>query len=201
MINNDGIDVDACRNVIISDSRFKTADDCIVLRSIQQVFDEPGICENITVSNCLLDSWCQGVRIGCPGDHVIRNAVFTNLVIRSLSNGIVAENPKRYLPEGNPGSADISNILFSNVTIDCKRTPIKIIVEDGIVLPRLEGLSFSHFRIKSQLPILVQGNAQTVIRDVSFDDIKLETTGDEAILCRHCAGVTLNNVSLSNRSR
>jgi polygalacturonase len=200
MINNDGIDFDACRNVIVSDSRFKTADDCIVLRSIQQVFDEPGICENITVSNCVLDSWCQGVRIGCPGDHIIRNAVFANLVIHSRGNGILFENPKRYLPEGNPGSADISNIRFSNVTIECVYNPIKINVEEGIALKRLEGFGFSGFRIKSGGPIQVQGNARTIIRDVTFSDIRIESSGDDAILCRHCSGVTLNNVSLSNKT-
>ena len=200
MINNDGIDFDACRNVIVSDSRFKTADDCIVLRSIQQMFDEPAACENVTVTNCILDSWCQGVRIGCPSDYVIRNATFSNLVIHSRNNGILFEYPVGYLVCGNTGSMDVRNILFDNVTIDCQRHPVKINVQEGVSNVRVEGIHFSNFRIKSGFPCQISGNPKSIIRDVTFTDIDLETSGDDAILCRHCAGIKLNNVSLSNRA-
>lgn len=201
MINNDGIDFDACRNVILSDSRFKTADDCIVLRSIQEVFDEPAVCENVTVSNCVLDSWCQGIRVGCPGDGVIRNCTFDNLVITGLGNGIVFNNPRRYLPEGSQGSADIRNILFSNVVIDCKHAPIKMDVDAGVALSHMGGVSFSNFRIKSGTPIVIQGSPETIIRDVSFSNVEIETSGADAIICRHCQGVKFTNVELSNYAR
>lgn len=35
MINNDGIDIDACRHVRISDANIKTCDDCIILRAMR----------------------------------------------------------------------------------------------------------------------------------------------------------------------
>lgn len=199
MINNDGIDLDMCRDVTISDSRFKTGDDCIVLRSMRHLYETDQPCENVTVSNCVLDSWCQGVRVGCPGDGVIRNCAFSNLIITGLGNGIVFNNPKRYLPEGNPGSADIRDILFSNVVIDCQGVPVKMDVDEGISLPHLGGVSFSNFRIKSGQPILIQGSPETIIRDVSFNNVTVETAGNDAIICRYCQGVLLTNVELANR--
>ena len=199
MINNDGIDIDACRDVTIADSIFKTGDDCVVLRAIQSVHGAPAVCENVTVSNCVLDSWCQGVRVGCPGDGVIRNCTFSNLVINSRHNGILFENPKCYLPADGRGTADVQNILFSTVVIDCARMPIGVIVEDGIALPRLAGLSFSDFRIRSGEPCVVSGSPETTIRDISFSNGTIETTGSDAIVCRHCQGVKLTNVELSNR--
>ncbi len=197
MINNDGIDLDACRDVTVSDCIFKTGDDCIAVRSIRSVFDAPGVCENLVVSNCVLDSFSEGIRIGCPSDGIIRNCTFANLVIRSHSNGIACDHPRGYLcPPGSAGTAVIHDVLFSNVVIDCGKTPIKVAVAEGIALPRLEGLSFQHVRIRSGGPCVVQGNAATTIRDVSFSHMTIETAGEEAVLRSHCEGVTLHEVRL-----
>lgn len=201
MINNDGIDIDACRDVTVSDSFFKTADDCVILRSIQGCYETPALCENVSVANCVLDSCCQGIRVGCPGDGEIRNAVFSNIVINSASNGINFENPKRYLRDTMRGTADVHDILFSNITIDCVNTPISIVVEDGIELPRLAGIGFFHVRIRSGKPCLVKGSPETIIRDVTFSDIRLDTTGDDAVICRNCEGVKFNGVEVANRAR
>jgi len=147
-----GVNIDACRNVTISDCLMDTEDDCIVLRAIQYLYDDPAVCENVTVTNCVLKTACQGVRVGCPGDAVIRNSTFSNLVIESTNNGILFENPHRYLPPDARPRADVSDIVFSNVVIRCRRWPIKILVEDGIALRRLSDLSFSNFRIRSGAP-------------------------------------------------
>lgn len=201
MINNDGIDLDSCRDVTVSDCIIKTGDDCLILRDIQQMFDTPAPCENITVSNCVLDTWCQGIRVGCPSDGTIRNCSFTNLTITSANNGILVENPKRYVVSLKGESADIHDILFSHVVINCERIPIKVFVEEGIALERLSGLSFSDFRIRSGEPIQVIGCPQTIIRDVRFADMVVETSGEDAILCRHCENVSFSNVTLSNRAQ
>ena len=200
MRNIDGIDLDACRNVTVSDCRMDTEDDCIALRAIQNLYDSPAVCENITITNCVLNSACQGVRVGCPGDGVIRNCAFSNLVIWSALNGILFEFPHRYRPPNNPGSVHVTNILFSNVIVDSERAAIKVLVEEGIALPRLGDLSFSDFRIRSGEPCVVQGSPETTIRNVRFNNMRIESSGDDAIRCRHCEGIQLTNVELSNRA-
>jgi len=200
MINNDGIDIDSCRDVTVSDCIIRTSDDCLVLRAIMRLYETPKPCENITITNCVLDSWCQGIRVGCPCDGVIRNATFNNLVIHSRNHGISLENPKRYLAENCSGSADIHDILFSNVTIESAGLPIRITVEEGIKLQRLSDLSFSDFRIHSGGPCTVTGSPETTIQNVSFSNVQIETAGEDAIICRHCQGVKLTNVELSNRA-
>jgi polygalacturonase len=198
--NVDGIDIDACRNVTVSDCRMDTEDDCVAVRAMQHLYDTPAVCENVTVTNCVLATGCQGVRVGCPGDGVIRNITFSNLVINSQNNGIVFDNPHRYLAKGSDGSADISRIHFTNVVVNCERIPIKLFVDDGIALPRLSDLSFSDFKIRSGGPCLVQGCAETIIRDIRFSNVFVETSGDDAILCRHCQGIQLSGVMVSNRA-
>lgn len=202
MINNDGIDVDGCRDVTISDCTLRTGDDCIAVRAMQRQYrtEEPAICRNIIVSNCLLDSWCQGVRIGCPGDGIIRDCTFSNLTISSRANGIVFNNPRRYLPAGSAGSADISRILFSQIAIDCAAMPVKIDVEAGIGLAHLGGISFSGFCIRSGQPCLVQGSPETIVSDISFSGMDIETSGEQALICQYCRNISLTDVRLSNRA-
>lgn len=200
MINNDGIDIDACRDVTISNCICKTADDCLVIRNITRVCEEPGVCENITVTNCTFDSFCQGVRIGCPQDGVIRNCTLSNLTITSANNGIVFENPKRYLADGHEGTLDVTNMLISQVTINCEGVPIMIRIEEGIGLVRVADLSFSHIRATSGKPLLIQGSAETPIRNVTFSDVQVRTRGSDAIVCRNCEGVKMNQVELANLS-
>ncbi len=205
LANNDGIHVDSCRNMTISGCILNTQDDCIVLRAIavnekeqdKPLYDHPGVCENITVSDCSLESRCQGIRVGCPGDSIIRKASFDNITIRGY-NGIHFELPGRYLPGRSEGTADISDMVFSNFTINCSRFPVRVYIQEGIKVKRLSGLSFSGFRIKSGSPCVVQGSSGTQIRDVSFSDMDIKTSGEDAVLCRNCRDVRLENIRVSN---
>jgi len=199
MRNVDGIDVDACRDVSINDCLMDTEDDCIAIRAIRPLYTSPAVCENVVVTNCVLKSGCQGVRVGCPGDAVIRDSAFSNLVIESAGNGILFQNPRVNLPPDSPARADISNIVFSNVVIRCNRWPIKLSVETGIKLKRLSDISFSNFRIHSGGPCIIQGCPETIIRNIRFSNMKIETTGDDAIQCRYCDGIQMNGVELCNR--
>ncbi|MDD2480042.1 MAG: glycosyl hydrolase family 28 protein [Victivallaceae bacterium] len=198
MINNDGIDIDSCSNVTVSDCFLKTGDDCLILRAIQRTLERPAVCENVTVSNCVLDSICQGIRVGCPGDNIIRNCVFSNIVINGIGNGINIDNPQRYFPEGSETAMNLHDIMFSNFTINSARYPIRIYVEEGLKLKNISNITFSDFRIKSKNPCLIQGCKDTVIKDIAFNNMNIETTGEDAITSRYCKRIKMNNVELSN---
>lgn len=197
MQNVDGIDIDACRRVTISDCIIDTEDDCIAVRAIQQLYDNPAICEDITVTNCILRSGCQGIRIGCPGDGEIKNCTFTNLVISDSYNGIIIQNPKRYLPEGQEGRANIHHLLFSNIVITSRMYPLWLYVEEGIRLKRFSDITFSDVRVlESGGPILIEGSPETIIHDIVLNNIQVKTTGVEVIRCQHCERIRLNNVEV-----
>ncbi len=200
--NGDGIDIDACRNVTVSDCLIDTEDDCLVLRAIRNLYEAPAVCENVAVTNCVLDSQCNAIRIGCPGDGTIRNAAFSNLAIRNAhNNGILFEYPARYMPKDGRATADVQDILFSNLVIETRGWPIKVVVQDGLKLANLSALSFSNARIRSGQPVLIQGNPDTIIRDVRLNDLAVETAGEDALVCRYCQGVACHNVTLANRAQ
>ncbi len=198
MQNIDGIDLDACRNATISDCIFDTEDDCLAVRAIQQVYDAPAVCENIAVSNCVFNSGCQGIRVGCPSDGAIRNCVFSNITINSGVDGILFEYPARYSSPASGSRADVHDMQFSNITVNAAQSPIRLYVEPGIILKRLSGLTFTHIRARGGAACQVIGHPDTVIRNVCFNNLDISTTGTDPVIFRHCASMRMEHVVMAN---
>ncbi len=74
--NNDGIDIDACNDVRISDCSISSGDDAIVLKSTCD-----RICRNVTVTNCVLNSDCNAFKLGTESNGGFQNICFSNSVI------------------------------------------------------------------------------------------------------------------------
>ncbi len=108
--NNDGIDLDRCRNVRISDCHIVSGDDCICLKTCQETAGY-GPCENITVTNCTLTSTSSALILGAECREPIRNVVFNNCVISSSHRGLAV-----HLSE----ESDIENVLFSNMVVETR---------------------------------------------------------------------------------
>ena len=83
--NNDGIDPDGCRNVIIRNCIVSTGDDAIVLKVTRPVAVKYGPCENITISGCVLHSRDSALKIGTETWGDIRDVVFSDCVIDRCS--------------------------------------------------------------------------------------------------------------------
>lgn len=196
LINSDGIDFDGCRNITVSDCIMDTEDDCLVFRAIQRVHREPAICENFSVSNCVFRSERNSIRISCPNDHITRNGVFSNLVMRGR-NGIFFHFPQRFARHGK-GGAEVRDLTFSNLHIDCEKYPIRFDVEEGIALTKLARLRFSQLRVRSGEPCLIRGNPETIIEDVAFQGVDFTATGETAVSFSFCRGVRLDQVVINH---
>ena len=112
--NGDGLDIDRCKYVTVSDCRIDTADDCITLRaSCGNRLSAPQDCAYITVANCVLSSACNAIRLGV-GEGKIRHAVFSNLVISDTKTAF------NYVASYSPSSrgTDITDVRVSNVIVD-----------------------------------------------------------------------------------
>ena len=198
MINNDGLDIISCKRVSVSDSFFRTGDDCLIVRAIRKFPDEHAICEDVTITNCVLDSWCQGIRIGCPSDDTIRHCTFSNITFKGRGNGINIDNPVRYLSKkwNDTGFLDLRDLVFTNFVIETDRCPVRIFVENGVKLKYIGDMTFSNFRIRSKQPILLQGNPETPIEKIRFSEISLETTGTQAIRSEYVRKLDMNQIEL-----
>lgn len=76
--NNDSLDIDACRDVCVSECMFDSDDDALCLKS---TLDRP--CENVTIANCALSSHCNALKMGTESSGGFQNIAITNCSICS----------------------------------------------------------------------------------------------------------------------
>ena len=118
-INGDGIDVDCCQKVLISDCLVESGDDCITLRGNERPLKRPKPCEDVVVTNCILRTRANGVRVGV-GNGTIRHAVFSNLNIggRALDGICIQSNycygGNLHLDQSRAG-VEIHDLQFANI--------------------------------------------------------------------------------------
>ena len=74
--NNDGIDVDSCRRVRISNCEISTIDDNIVFKSCT---DRP--CQEIAVVNCVLSTDCSALKLGTESNGGFEDIAISNCTI------------------------------------------------------------------------------------------------------------------------
>ena len=105
--NNDGIDIDACNMVRISNCDIVSGDDAIVLKSTA---DRP--CQNVVVTNCLISSNCNGFKLGTESNGGFRNITFSNSTIYDNKLGAIEI---QMVDGGSNERVSITNITMNNV--------------------------------------------------------------------------------------
>jgi polygalacturonase len=196
MINSDGIDFDGCRHVRVSDSFFKTGDDCVVLRAIRHgnPDEEPVVTEDVIVSNCTFDTPCQGVRIGCPSDDTVRDAVFRDISFTG-NNAIGSEQPRHYLNADDNGYLVTGNILFENWTVK-GGCPLELFVGDGITLRDFGHMTFRNFTVETERPFVVKGNSASPVTGMRFENIRGTVRGDKAFDMEHAPDAAFEGIDI-----
>ena len=167
--NGDGLDIDCCRYVTVSDCIIDSGDDCITLRGNDTKLKTRRACEFITVTNCVLRTRCNSLRLGVGGG-IIRNALFSNCVIHDGNTGILLCS--KYTPEKG---VLLENIQFENIRVDAK-LPIAVLInawgnKHGPAIQPIRDISFRHIRGESCSSIRVIGFSGGDIRDISFSDV------------------------------
>ncbi len=109
--NNDGINIDSCRRVIISDCNIESGDDAIVLKSTSA-----RVCRDVVVSNCVLSSRCNALKMGTESNGGFKNIVMTNCSIYDTRLAGVA------LEIVDGGTMD--RVIVSNITMNKVGAPI-----------------------------------------------------------------------------
>lgn len=188
--NGDGIDIDHSRNVRISNCFIESGDDCICLKNRRE-FEEYGVCEDITVTNCIMTSRSCAVKIGSENVDSIRRVVFDNCIIRNSNRGIGIQNRD----EGT-----VTDVMFSNMIVDCrffsdvwwgKSEPIYVTSyprakgnhkDAGWRFPKgategkcgnVSDIRFHNIRCTSENGVFVEGDTDDKVSRITFSDIEL----------------------------
>jgi len=171
-INADGVDFDGCRRVVLRNSTFSTSDDCVVLRAVPEPGRGEVVTEDVLVEDCDLESACQTVRVGCPSDDVIRNAVFRNLRGKGR-NGIVFDNPTWYLSEGDDGRLLAEDILFDGFVGTFSGHAVKMSVGPDVDLRGIRDVTFRNFDVRAGNPSVFVGNVRSPIERIARKSFRL----------------------------
>ena len=166
-LNTDGIDIDSCRNVTVSNCIIRTGDDAVAVRGAPaRLKDKSRICENVTIQNCVFFVSADGIRVGV-GNGTIRNVLFSNIVIEHAGRGLHLQNCYGKVSTG----VNISDVIFSNIIIRQTASPIMVSAGTENSLACLKNISFRDINISSPGSVIVAGAGKTRIENVSFTDV------------------------------
>lgn len=120
--NNDMIDIDGCKNVIISDCIGDTDDDGITLKSTSF-----SITENVVITNCVISSHCNAIKLGTESHGGFRNISISNIVVKpSIDTDPIYGQPKGIsgITLGMVDGGILEGVTISNIRIEGTHVPI-----------------------------------------------------------------------------
>ncbi len=181
--NTDGIDIDACRDVTVSNCIISTSDDAIVLKNT----NTDGLARqsrNIAVTNCILTTICNGFKMGTETLEGFENVLF--------SDSVIAHHPKAPHWPAISGVAvetvdggHVKNVNVSNIAMQNVRAPIFIRLgarlrrKDPEVGPgTLREVAISHVTaVGAKLPSVIVGLPDDPVQGVRLTDIRVRIEG------------------------
>ena len=221
--NNDGINIDCCNRVRISDCNIWSGDDSIVLKSTAN-----RACENVTVTNCVLSSLCNALKLGTESNGGFKNVAVSNCSIYDTNlAGIALE----MVDGGALEQVVISGITMRNVgaaiflRLGDRGRPFK----EGMARPAVGAFRDVTISNVEAAGIGKTGNSITglpghPVENVTLSDIRISVKGGGArevarrvieekpeaypeysmfgmlpaygFYCRHVKGLTLRNIRL-----
>lgn len=175
--NNDGIHINCCRDVTVSDCNIQSGDDCIVVRAYSAPLPSPRPCERVCVTGCNLTSHTCAIRLGWINDGVIRNCSFSNLNITESTRAVCVLLPSNPAEErmSDQGFEDtlIENITFSNITVDRNYDqPILIHVREHNRCRAVRNLYFHQIYANSVSMPRICGRADCHVSNVRLVDCR-----------------------------
>lgn len=221
-VNNDGIDIDSCSRVRISNCDIDSGDDAVTLKATTS-----SPCRDVVVTNCVISTLCSAFKLGTESNGGFDNIVFTNSAIYSTRiAGIALE----MVDGGALGRVNISNIVMRDTAypiflrLGNRARPVNA-GDSRPGMGSFAGVMIRGIDAESNRPVTssITGIPGSAIEDVLLEDIRLTMAGGGAafpsnkevpekidaypessmfgtlpaygLYCRHVRGLTLNRIS------
>jgi beta-xylosidase/polygalacturonase len=197
--NNDALDLDGCHEVIVTNIMADSDDDAITLKSTS-----PRLCENIRISDCVVSSHCNGVKLGTETNGGFRNISISGIVVKPSS-----DQQEKFFGQWRGTSAvsleivdggTMENVSVSDITVEGTESPIFIRLANrgrGYQLREGKGTLSGNGNddtITELIPIDHVGR----INGVRLDNIQIHNAGSTGCSITGLLDHPVENVSLSN---
>ena len=178
--NNDGIDLDGCKDCSVSQCVFESDDDGITLKS---TLERPS--EGITVSDCVARSHCNAIKLGTESNGGFKDITIANCVVTSTRATNVIYGHGR-------GLSGISLELVDGGQLE--RVAIANITIQGVSVPLFLRLGDRARPFKPDMPAPPIGS----LKDVVINNIVATGVGRIGCSITGQPGHPIENVLLSN---
>ncbi|MBV7532366.1 glycoside hydrolase family 28 protein [Chitinophaga sp. sic0106] len=224
--NNDGIDIDCCENVQISDCNINSGDDAICFKTTS-----PYPCRNVTVSNIRINTGEGAIKFGTESAGNFEDITVKNIKVDFAREGGI----KIFSVDGS----HIRNINISNVDMDTVHLPVimrlgarlKTFREADAKQPpgTISNINIRNITVKhgTWTGMLISGIPDHAIQNVNLENIHINIPGTgtredaqlsleerpadypeikmfgkkipaSALYIRHAANIRLNNVTFTS---
>ena len=188
--NNDALDIDGCHDVIVKGMMADSDDDGITLKSTS-----PRLCENVRISDCVVSSHCNAVKLGTETNGGFRNINISGIVVKP------SEDQKEKFFGQWIGSSAISleivdggvleNVNVADFTVEGTESPIFIRLGN-----RGRGYLSGGANMETIVPIDHVGR----IDGVHLNNIQIRNAGSMGCSITGLPDYPVRHVSLSNIS-
>ena len=211
--NGDGLDLDACRNVIVRGCRLDVGDDAICLKSGKDAEGRQRgrATENVLIEDCVVYHGHGGVTIGSEMSGGVRNVRVNNCVFVGTDIGLRFKTQR-----GRGGVVEhiyISNVRMANIPTEAisfnmyygGAAPEDEEDTTGEAKPRPvdEGTpQFRHIYMQDVLcrgarrAVQLQGLPEMPIRDIHLRNVAITAT--RGVVCQDAQDITLQGVEILN---
>jgi hypothetical protein len=174
IINADGIDVDSCQNVRISDCNIRTSDDAICIKVTKT--SKKRLCRNIVVTNCVLGTDESALKLGSETHGRFEDIVFSNCTVNYAGAAVAC-----WLADGGV----IDRWIVSNISVNLQPKVGGNVVYIRVYPRNAETISAGRMRnvfiqgVRASAPsaIYVAGS-EDAIESLEIKDVALDIHGD-----------------------
>lgn len=200
--NTDGIDIDCCSRVTVSDCIIDTGDDGITLRgNNQKLKNKDKVCEFITITNCVLGSCCCGFRFGV-GDGVIRHVQISNITMNHSGHAFFFLTDYR----GN-GHVCMEDIHINGVSAAGVAYPLEIMEGNNAYI---RNVTIENYNVEAYACASIHAVHENMLSDITLRNVKIKLVdspiplteaditgrGEHAFYASNVSKLTLENVSV-----
>ena len=178
---DDGIDIDCCRDVEVTDCRIVVGDDGIAVRAYSRGLTRRRPCEDIRVRNCRVKShYAHALRVGV-GDGEIRNVSFKDVDVDGTRGAVWVCSKYRKGP-----GVEIRGVRFDGVKGDAVcwlfvRHDYKFVDAREPFRGGLEDLAFVNCRGKTAIPPVVRGNGVATLKWIDVSGLALDVVREASL--------------------
>ncbi len=200
--NGDGIDIDSCSNVVMSDSVINAGDDAVCLKSgtIAGGHKQPPD-ENITITRCTIGSGHGGITIGSEMSGGVRNVTISHCQLTGTDAGL------RFKTERGRGGVveniNISDIAMSEIQHGAiefdmfygQKRPSSTPKSVGDGTPQFRNFQISRISCDgAQTALVMRGLPEMPLRGISLDDVQIHA--QKAGEIDHADDLTLKDIQI-----